>query len=263
MVDEIRTGQVDNTRLQEIVEQFNELMGGITPFKLAVLPPEEILPAAKNAHFMPQRVFTQLVENIKEDKNLSSLPFCWRKPDGRFVSLSGNHRVSAATEAGVPLILILYTDRGLSRSEQVGIQLSHNSLVGQDDPVILRDLYTEIKDLHLRIYSGLDEASLKTMEKVKIIKVGEAQLRFEELRLLFLPAEIDRIEQTLERIGQASRRRFAGRVEDFERFFDALLDFKQAKGIVNTATGFMALIEIAEDWLRENAERFDEDPDPA
>ncbi len=56
---------------------------------------------SENARFMRHETFRRLVENVKRDGALSSLPFCWRKPDGRYLVLSGNHRVMAAREAGL------------------------------------------------------------------------------------------------------------------------------------------------------------------
>jgi len=240
---------VDPVQLQALLEQLNLALAEVTPYKLAIVPPGEIEPVEKNAHYMPKRVYDQLLANIRTDKNLSSLPFCWRKPDGVFVVLSGNHRVELAVKAGVPLILVLYTDRALSRSEQLGIQLSHNALVGEDNPALLRELWTQIDDLDYKIYSGLDEEVLKTYDRAKIIRLVDQPLRFEELRILFLSPEIERIGETLKRLGAANKTRLAARYEDFDRFFETLLKFKEASGIMNTATAFMAIAEIVEDWL--------------
>lgn len=52
--------------------------------------------------------------------------------------------------------------------------------------------------------------------------------------------------------------RFAARVEDFERFLDALLDFKVASNIVNTGTAIMAMIEIIEGWLEHNEDEHEQ-----
>jgi hypothetical protein len=41
----------------------------------------------------------------------------------------------------------------------------------------------------------------------------------------------------------------AARYEDFDSFFETLLEFKEATGIVNTATAMGAMIEIVEQWL--------------
>ena len=102
------------------------------PYKAAVVPIEGLELLEKNARFMRSETFRNLVENIKRDGGLSSVPFCLKLGD-RYRVLSGNHRVQAAQEAGVKRLLVLYTDRELSREEQVSIQLSHNAIVGEDD----------------------------------------------------------------------------------------------------------------------------------
>lgn len=241
-------------QLGELIDQLNAALGDVTPYKLAVVPPAQIEGVEKNAHYMPKRVYDQLKANIERDKNLSSLPFCWRKPDGSFVALSGNHRTRIAAEVGVPLVLLLYTDEKLSRPQQVAIQLSHNSLVGQDNPVTLRELWDEVSDLNWKVYTGLDDGLLKTIEPVAVTRITEEGLRFEELILLFLSPEIERIEATLKRLGSVSKKRMAASYADFDRFFETLLTFKEASGIVNSATAIMAMIEIVEQWIIEHHE---------
>lgn len=242
----------DETRLADLVEQLNAALGDVTPYRIAVVAPGEILPVDKNAHYMSKRVYDQLVANVRKDKNLSSLPFCWKRADGKLVALSGNHRVMAAKDAGIPLVLALYTDAQLSASQQRAIQLSHNALVGQDNPTTLRELWQEIADLDMKVYSGLDDKFLETMDAVKVARINEAALRLEELTILFLPSEIERIKDLLDRLGAASRPRLAARLEDFDRFFDALLSYKEAAGIVNTGTALLAMTEIIEAWLAEH-----------
>lgn len=192
----------EQERLEAILSELNGALGDVTPYKLAVVNPRDVQHVDKNAHYMPTKVYRQLVDNVKKDGNLSSLPFCWRKTDGTFVALSGNHRIDAARDAGVPLLLVLYTDAKLTRAQQVGIQLSHNAIFGQDNPQVLRELWTEIDDLTFKVYSGLDELMLDAMEKANVIRITEAPLRFEELTLLFIPSEIDRIEETVYLAGQ-------------------------------------------------------------
>lgn len=242
----------DEVRLAGIVEQLNEALGDVTPYRLAVVNPGDVLPIDKNARYMSKRTYDQLVANVSKDKNLSSIPFCWKRQDGRLVNLSGNHRVMAAKDAGVPLILVLYTDAKLSRSEQRAIQLSHNAIVGQDNPTTLRELWQEIDDLGAKIYSGLDDGLIETMEKINIQRITEEALRFQELSILFMASEIDRIKDVLKQLGSVNKTRFAARYEEFDRFFEALLSFKEAANIVNTGTAIMAMIEIVETWIAEH-----------
>jgi hypothetical protein len=239
----------EDARLDDAVAALNAQLGDITPYKLAVVDPAALVPVEKNAHYLPKATFDRLADNIARDGNLSTLPFCWRTPAGDYIVLSGNHRVLAAKTAKITRILILFTDQALTRAEQVAIQLSHNALVGQDNPTQLLELWHEIDDLGMKVYSGLDDALLATLKPVEMVRVAEGTLHFEELRVLFLSSEIATMADVLKRLGDAKRPRFAARFEEWERFWDVLLTFKEAEGIKNTATALLAMIEIVERHL--------------
>lgn len=237
------------TRLENILESLNKELSDITPYRLALIPPGDIQPVSKNAHYMSKKTYDRLVANIREDGNLSSLPFCWKREDGTFVALSGNHRVKAATAADVKQLLVLYTDAEMDRSQQIAIQLSHNAIVGEDNPTVLRELWEEIDVLRFKVYSGLDEDYLETLDSPNLITLSDAQFRFEPLTLYFVAPEIDRIEDIMEKLGRAGQRRFVADVALFDEFFDLLLNFKETADILNTSTAFMAMISIIEEWL--------------
>ena len=240
----------EEARIKEAVSALNAALEGVSPYKLVAISPQDIqlLDEDKNARYMPRRVYQQLVENIRGNSNLASLPFLW-KSGSEFVCLSGNHRVMAARDAGVSLILALYTDSELSRQERVAIQLSHNSLSGLDDPAKLTALWKEINALEWKAYSGLDDGLLKTFAPVKIQRIDESKLRFEELRLMFTQSEIGRIKEVTKALGASAHPCLMGRIEDFDHFFDVLLKFKESEEVLNTATAFRRMIDIVEEWM--------------
>lgn len=240
----------DDARLVDLLDELNTALVGVTPFKLALVDPAtvELLSAEENARYMSKETFDRLAENIRQDGNLSSVPLCWRRPEGTLLCLSGNHRLLAAREAGIRQVLVLYTDADLTESERLARQLSGNSLVGQDNPQKLAELWQRVDAISWKVYSGLDDARLKTLPKMKVIRPQDAKLLFEEVRLLFVPAEAERIEETLKKLGDGGRR-WAASYADFDRFFETLLRYKQATGILNTATAIRTLTEIAEEWL--------------
>jgi hypothetical protein len=244
---------VDEVRLADLLTELNDMMGPVTPYKLAAADPAALNPIDKNAHYMPKKVYDQLVANIKRDGNLASIPFCWKRQDGTFMVLSGNHRVEAAKRAGVPLILLLYTDEKLSRSQVRAHQISHNALVGKDNPQLLRELYEEIEELGLKVYSGIDDSVLGTLMPVNLERLTEAQLQFEEMTFVFLPHEIERIEEVLERLGEAVAHRHAMPLAAFARFFELLITYKEATNIINSATALLGMCDIVQDWLATRA----------
>jgi len=246
MEDEIRQRI---TAFNDILEQFQ------FAYRIDIINPKTLRPADKNARFMTGQMFEQLVDNIKRDGGPTSAPFCWRSAKSdRYHILSGHHRVDAAIAAGVELMLIMYTDRELSRQEQVAIQLSHNAISGEDEPTTLRELWNEILAIDLKAYSGLDDHILETFQPVKIDSLGEKSIAFQEITLAFFPSEIERFDAVLKQLSASKKVRYAAQAEQFDRFVDKLMDFKEVAGIYNSATAILAILDIVEAWLAEHAE---------
>ncbi len=242
-----------------MVEEVPDLLGrlndalardGITPYRLGLAPPDELKPAPKNARFMRHETYARLVENIQRDGNLSSLPFCWKSGDAFYI-LSGHHRVDAARQAGVRLILFLYTDAALTEAERTAIQLSHNALVGEDNLAILKELYESLESYDAKAYSGLDDKTIGLLAEIAPATFQEAHLDFEQVNLLFLPAEVEALDKLVERL-RATRgdaRTYAAHLADWPAFWEMLLRFKDAAKIVNTATALVEIIRIVTEHL--------------
>lgn len=246
-------------KIRQRIDDFNSLLAEFNfPYRIDIVDPRSLKAAPKNARFMSGQMFQQLVENIKRDHGPTSAPFCWRDAGGTTHILSGHHRVEAAIQAGVDLALILYTDRDLSRQERVAIQLSHNAISGEDEPTLLRELWNEITQIELKAYSGLDDHLLESYGPVKIDSLGEEDVTFQEITLAFFPSEIEQVDAALEQIKARRRQRYAVQVEQFDRFIDRLMDFKEAAGIYNSATAMLAILDIVEEWLEEH--QTDDDP---
>lgn len=236
--------------VRQRIEAFNELLEQFHfPYRVDIVDPLTLKAAPKNARFMSGQMLEQLVSNIKRDGGLTSAPFCWRDGQGVTHILSGHHRVKAALEAGEKRIMILYTDRDLSKQERIAIQLSHNAISGQDEPSILRELWNEIVALDLKAYSGLDDAVLQSYAPVKIDALGEKDVAFREVALAFFPSEIERLEEVFEKLKAHRKKRYAAQLEQFDRFIDRLMDFKEATDIYNSGTAMLAVLDIVEEWL--------------
>ena len=232
---------VDNKSLDEI----NAALGG--QFKIAVVGVDELEFSKKNARFMKSATFNKLVENIKKDGQLSSVPFCWKVGE-KYHVLSGNHRLQAGIKAGIKTFLVLYTDRDLSRSEEVDIQLSHNAIEGEDDLTILKSLWDEIDELGDKMYAGLDDKVLKALDDVTLGPLSEVDIMYQEAMFLFLPGEKDRLDRSF-----AEAMKFVDaktvdifRFEEFDRLIDALAAVKKAYKIENRATALMIILDVFE-----------------
>ena len=211
----------------------------------------------KNARFMPVEQYRRLVENIKRDGQLTSVPFAVER-EGRYLILSGNHRVKAAQDAGLTEILILCAAAGsLTHEEQVAIQLSHNAIAGQDDLAILRELYDEIGDVALKEYSGLDDALFGRMQPPNMDPLSEEGLEFRMVTIAFLPHEQEHAEALLAKVLERSMGDavWVNRFTEYDRMLDALAEAKAQAGIKNTATAFGLLLDIVERHLDELPQR--------
>jgi hypothetical protein len=232
----------DTEQIQGINAKLN---GG---FKIAVVPVEQLEFLQKNARFMKNDMFQILVENIKKDGGLSQLPFCYLQENGKYKILSGNHRSEAAIKAGLTEIPVLYTDKPLTKDEQIAIQLSHNAISGEDDPIILKELYEEIEDLSLKYYTGLDDRALEQLENVEIKGITEAQLEYQSVQFLFLPDEYDRMVEVFDKAisDLPPNHTVLARWQEYDQFLEAKNKVQGAYNIHNAATVIMIMLDIFE-----------------
>ena len=91
MAEQVREQAGEQANIDGALAQLNRALDGVTPYRLALVSPADVAHVQKNAHYMPTKLYKRLVENVRHDGNLSSLPFCWRDADGKLVVLSGNH----------------------------------------------------------------------------------------------------------------------------------------------------------------------------
>ncbi|MEU4028046.1 ParB N-terminal domain-containing protein [Streptomyces anulatus] len=210
-----------------------------------------------NARFLPHEQFRQLVANIERDGHLTSTPLVWNdRESGRLVVLSGNHRVLAAIEAGLPTIWWMQIDEPLARQRQIALQLSHNAIAGQDDPAILKELYDELESVEWRQYTGLDDKTLELLEKVDVASLGEANLDFASVQFMFLPDELERAEAAFDaaRSAATADERWLAGLEQYEPVLDALETSRAAYKIGNSATALGVILTVFERHLGELAE---------
>lgn len=237
-------------KIRENLKELNERLG--LPYRLDLVDPKGISLVDKNARYMTNEMFENLVSNIKSDGNLSSVPLCVRERDGGLTVLSGNHRVQAAVKAGLVSILVFVIEKELTKDELRAIQLSHNAIVGTDDPVILKELWDEIRDIEQKVYAGLDTETIKKLEAMEFDSIAEARLDFKAVTFLFLPEEEGKLNEVLARIDEVfsgDSAYLAGR-SHYQRLFEAIVKAKEGYNIINNAVALMKLIELAEEGLK-------------
>ena len=131
--------------------------------------------ADMNANEMTGEDFAQLCDNIGKS-GLSSVPSCYKKENGRFVMISGHHRLRACKKLHYKTIGILYClESDLSKDEIIAIQLSHNSLHGHDNTSILKKLFEQIQSVDFKQFAhvNVDEIPPVSTEGISVFALKE------------------------------------------------------------------------------------------
>lgn len=241
--------------------------------KVIRIDPRKLILLEVNAHFMRHEVFMRLTENVKEDKALTSVPFCAiyqyfnagdaisTLDDGTpaYEVLSGNHRVKSAIAAGLPEIDVMVTDDPVAPDKRKAIQLSHNALIGEDDLATLKMIYSSIENLAMRMYTGLDDKRLDMLDKVSPGALGEANLQFQPVSFMFLPDELEQVKEVWE-IAQkqagSSKLLWLARMNEYNALMDALEATSASFGIKNATTALIVVLEIFTRHISDLSEGF-------
>lgn len=209
--------------------------------------PRDLALLETNARFMRHEQFQQLVANVRKDGGLTSVPLVAIMDDGRYEVLSGNHRVQAAVEVGLESIHVMTIDEPLTHEQRVALQLSHNAIVGEDDPATLKALYEQLDSIDWRDYAGLDDKTLNLLDSVQPASMGEANLEFQSLSIIFLPEELEHLEaavKTAMAISRSSDSTWIARYSAHQRLLDALADVGKSYDVMNVATGLDLILDV-------------------
>lgn len=209
--------------------------------------PRDIKLLKVNARYMKPEEYEKLVSNIKKDGQLTSVPFCFYNENHEIEVLSGNHRVMASIDAGLNEIEVMLCKDKLSKEQALAIQLSHNSISGQDDEELLKKLYGELESLEFKEYSGLtDEFNNYCKEIEKDFKVPT--LSYQALNLLFLPEEISEIKQVLGNISSLlNSNHILSSKTDYDNYLESTTTISKCLNIKNPSTTFLAMIRLAKE----------------
>lgn len=217
---------------------------------LAVMDPKDISLLKKNARILKKDVFQQLTANIGRDKRLSSVPLCHRLSDGRVEVLSGNHRVQASVEAGIERILVMIIEEDLTRSQAVAIQLSHNALVGEDDPALLAELWAEIEEIAEKTYAGLSSDVVEKLDKIDLTSFTTPQVSTRTMTFAFVDSEAECLNAVLDELdGLPAKEIWLADVGQFDRFFDLLEATKRTFDVRNASLAMLKLMDLAEEAI--------------
>jgi ParB-like chromosome segregation protein Spo0J len=226
---------------------------GPLEIELRQLDPKSLKRREVNARFMSPEQFKRLVTNVKIDGALTEIVLCCQDPDGSVEILSGHHRQEAAIAAGMDLIWAMVIVTPLDEERKTAIQLSHNSIAGEDNPSILAQLYEGL-DLEAKKFSGLTDGILKGLNKMQVSALAAANIEYEQLSIQFLPEDLEVLNERMEELRDRLAKKdppimLAARYVDFDRIFDAIVRVKHKLAIVNSALALCAMAELAHTQL--------------
>ncbi len=209
--------------------------------------PRDIRLLKVNARYMEPEEYQKLVSNIKKDGQLTSVPFCYYNENNEIEVLSGNHRVMASIDAELEEIEVMLCKDKLSKDQALAIQLSHNSISGQDDEELLRKLYKELESLEFKEYSGLTDEFINFCREVeKDFKLPN--LSYQALNLLFLPEEIEEVKEVLVNISDMLKNNhILTSMKDYDKYLETATMVSKCLNIKNPSTTFLAMIKLAKE----------------
>jgi len=240
------------------LEALNQQLKPLGFPEIRMVRPSDCIEQEKNARYFAPEVFQQLVNNIKSDGRLESIPLCYQteedKKNSKYHIISGHHRVSASKQAKLEWILI-FVITPKDRDEIIAKQLSHNSLVGKDDKVILFELFEEIKNIEKKIASGLNSE----IEKISYTSLNFHLGNFRQFILLFSSGEDEKFDELMMELENTTsfKQDDVVRIVDsktFDKFADNLRKIKKLENIKNNAVAFNRMIEICTEHLKSEAD---------
>lgn len=227
---------------------------GVMETEIIKINPKDIKLLEVNARYMKPEEYQKLVANIKKDGQLTSVPFCFYNKNKEIEVLSGNHRVIASIDAGLEEIEVMLCKDRLSKEQALAIQLSHNSISGQDDEELLRRLYGELESLEFKEYSGLTDEFVNFCKEVeKDFKVPN--LTYQAMSLLFLPEEIKYIKETFKNISDLlNNNHILASMRDYDNYLEITTTISKCLNIKNPSTTFLAMVKL----VKENVDKLKE-----
>lgn len=220
-------------------------------WKVVEVDIDEIVPTEVNANAMDKKDFEKLVRNIKKS-GLSSMIACYRREeDGKYVIISGNHRYKACVQIGYSKINILYAEESeLTKDEIIALQLSHNTLHGEDDKGILKRLFDEISNIDYKEFAHISVDDIKVEEDMfsaSIVPVSEHY----KVSLVLYRKDIDLLDELLEIVEEEKKTSDMVILADGDSnegdFLEAISKAKKQFKIKSTSVAFSKILEMAKE----------------
>lgn len=203
--------------------------------------------AEDNANRMTDEEFEALCDNIGVS-GLSSVPCCYRRENGRFVMISGHHRLRACKKLHYKTIGILYAEENeLTRDEIIAIQLSHNSLHGEDDKNILKKLFAQIQSVDFKKFAHINMEEIKPVssEGLSLFAMKENYT----ISIILYNNSVENVEDLIGDIREASKQSdmvlLADQEPNEELYLSLIKAVRNEFHIKSTNVAFSKILELA------------------
>ena len=209
--------------------------------------------ADMNANEMTGEDFAQLCDNIGKS-GLSSVPSCYKKVNGRFVMISGHHRLRACKKLHYKTIGILYClESELSKDEIIAIQLSHNSLHGHDNTSILKKLFEQIQSVDFKQFAhvNVDEIPPVSTDGISVFALKENFV----FTVVLYPDSFDNLDELFgdirEQASKSDALILANEKENERLLLKLQTEIGKQYDIKSPSISFAKLLELASERLTE------------
>lgn len=212
-------------------------------------------PSEINANEMSEKEFKRLVENIRISGGLSSAIGCYKKKDSdKYVIFSGHHRYKAALELRYTEVPVIYADEAdLSNDEILALQLSHNSLHGDDNKNILKKMFAEIQSIEFKDMAYIDMSEVAPIDTTGVSFSMESE--HYSLSLILYKKDLQNLESLLGLVNEAKEKHDIviladGANDNEEDFLKLLTEIRKKYQVRALNVAFSKFLELANNQMQ-------------
>ena len=207
-----------------------------------------------NANEMSAEAYSQLKENIKKSGGLSSAVSCVKMETGRYIAFSGNHRLRACKELRYKTVPVIYADeRDMTNDEMVALQISHNSIHGEDNKGILKRLFDEIQSVEFKKFAYIN------IDEIQSVHVDGSSFTMESehysVCLVLYRSGMENLKDLLGIVDEQRTRNdvvlLADGRDNEEQFLTLMSELKKKTGIKSPNVLFSKILEVADRHINE------------
>lgn len=234
------------------MEKVLDLGSGLKICKVNI---EELREQDLNARVMNADMFNRLASNIKKDNRLESLPFVAETENGLEI-VSGHHRVRACRTAGVTDIFVILDDTGLDKDSIRAKQLAHNSLQGEDNKQIVREIYEMIEDAEKKLEAYISPELNDELDKLAIKDIV-FDVDIKTILVTFLSYELDTFERCAKKLNESYSELYVADIENIKLFTECVKRVNKEYDIRAMNTALTKMAEIVLEHLGEDVEDYE------